>query len=262
MIALLLGLAQAAECPEASDPAAVIAEAQRAREAFVQADRGTFEAASGAVTAAAPCLPLGDPALAAQVHSTTALVDFLARDESGSIGAFQAALAADPDTEVESWLPEMHPLHLQYQLGRRLEPGPTLSLEPAKGDRIWVDGARDRLLVNTQPAVLQLEREGQLSAGQLWRPGEPLPTWAPEARARLPREARRRLVLGGATVAMAGAAGALGLVSYSADSRFNDRETPCGQLEDLKTRANVSAVAAYGSLGAAAALGTTLVITW
>ncbi len=263
MSVLSLLVAAAWACEEPVDPHSLQVAAGEARAAFVQADREAFATAVAVQRAGAPCLrEPASPVLVSDFHSTWGLVAFLERDEAGTLGAFQAALSADPDLEVESWLPEMHPLHLQVELARRLEAEGLQTLAPARGEVIWVDGAAAVPLVPSRPALLQLELEGAIVDGALYQPGSSLPAWAPPARERLAPHLRRRLALGlGTGAALVGAAAMTGL-SAASYVRYTSLTTDYSELPELKRRANLSGAAAYGLGGAGLVLGTVLVITW
>ncbi len=250
------GVASAAAC----DAVALTAAAADAKLAFVSMDGAAFAAAAAAARAAVPCQPAAlPPDVAAQVHLVGALESFLARDELHTIAAFQAARAADPALTLDAWLPEQHPLHLEWRMAARLEQDPPLTLD----DAVFVDGARTDALVPSRPAVLQAPAGGSaVSRSIVWHPGEALPEWAPLAPVRLTPAARRHIGFGGATAAAAVAGGTLWYLSNRAATEFVEPDLPYSQVDKLRDESNTKGVAAIAAGGVAAGLGAALVLSW
>lgn len=261
-LALLIPFAQAAPCADPVPGAAMLGFADRAQAAFAEMDGAGFDAAVAELRAALPCLgePLTPPQ-AARVHFTLGLDGYLARDTARSVPAFQSAQAADPALDPESWLPETHPLHQEWRFAQGLETPPPDEIAPPDGIRVFADGADSRTLPSTRPAVLQRVGGGDLET-LLWVPGDALPPWAPPAPAKLSAAARRHIWLGSATVALAGTATGLLLASDAMNQRYNDPETPYGELAGLDEGVQRTSTAAIitGSVGVVT--GAALVITW
>jgi len=258
ILAALIPAAMAQPCAEALEPRAVVAPTRAAREAFATADGETFHAALSTMDGVIPCLmqPLSAE-LSARVHTSLALAAYLEGNEEKTIGAFQAALAADPSTEVGSWLPEMHPMHLQFHLAFRLDPAPPSLLKVRIGDEIWIDGRPRDALITSQPAIVQLRRDGALLAGDLWHPGDPLPPWLELAPPRLPPETRARLRLAAAVAGGTMVTGALAATSEIYYNRFHSPASAYEDLDEYKRWANISGGAAIG-----AGVITTGLATW
>jgi hypothetical protein len=263
-LALLFALAAPAwACDSPTTADQLVAYSQESRQAFMRADAEAFFAAVEQLQDDAPCL--GErmpPASSAQVYTALALLAFLEQDEEAVIAAFQSALAADPTTEVESWVPEMHPIHLQDQLSRRLSGTPATPFHRSTDGRLWVDGQETRGLVIDRPALIQLQGDGAILQSVLWAPSEPLPDWAPLAPERLPPDARRHIGLGAALAAGILATGALYAVSATSYSRYTDIDAPYDSLDGLQRRANLTGAGAIGAVLLSAGLGATLVLTW
>lgn len=264
MLPLLLFLpaAWAAPCPAAATGEDLVVMADRAQAAFAEMDGGGFDAAVGELRAALPCLaaPLS-PVQAGRVHMTLGLDGYLARDTARSVPAFQAAQAADPTLDPESWLSETHPLHQEWRFAKGLESPPPDEIAPPEGVRVYADGVETKALAPTRPAVLQKVGGGDLES-LLWLPGDARPAWAPPAPTRLGRDARRHIWLGTTTLALAGSTAGLLLASDALAQRYEDDQTAQTELAGLEQGVSRTSTAAIVTGGLGVVVGTALVITW
>ena len=129
------------------------------------------------------------------------------------------------------------------------------------GERLWINGAVGEELLLTRPAVLQLEVDGEIVDGAYWLTDVPVPPWVSLRREQLPREVRRRLILGSsATTAtlMTGTFFAISAINYY---RFTDDGTANDQLLALRRRTNLTSGLGIGTAVLSAGLTTALVIT-
>lgn len=260
LLEVLIPAAFAAPCATPVQPAALQEHATKAQQAFGSMDGGAFKLSTDTLRSELPCAASSlSPKQAAQVHLTLGLAAFLDGDEAGTVSSFQAAQAADPELELGAWLPETHPVRLDWRFAARLESAPPLQLAPP--EPLIVDGRIQEQVVPGQPAVLQQMQAGTLEQTLLWQGGE-LPDWAPLADPGLSPEIKRRLVLGAGTLALAGGTSALLLTSASAHSRYTDPDTPYEDLEALERRANLAGGAAIGAAVLTTGLGLTLAGTW
>jgi hypothetical protein len=260
LLEVLIPVAAAAPCTDSVEPAALVAHANSAQSAFGTMDGGAFKESTERLLTELPCSASSlSPQQAAQIHLTLGLGAFLEGDEAGTVASFQAAQAADPELELGAWLPETHPVRLDWRFAARLEPAPPLLLAPP--EPLIVDGRIEDELIPGQPAVLQHMQAGSLEHTLLWQ-GETLPEWAPLAEPGLSPELQRRLVLGATTLALAGGSSALLVTSASAKARFVDPSTPYEDLEALERRANLAGGAAIGGAILTAGVGLTLAGTW
>ncbi len=256
------GRASAAECETAVSPAEIRTTADVAQRAFGELDPATFGAAREQVESGLPCVstPMPPP-VAARVHLLSALAAFLDDDQAQTVASFQAARAAHPSLELGAWLPDTHPLRLDWRIAGILDEPEPSALTLFGEDQLLVDGLEGETLVLTRPAVLQRVQSGSVVDTSLWQGGE-LPGWMELYEPRLGPEIKRRLWLGGATFVVAGATGALLAVSSTAHDRYVDEDTPYEDLATLEKRANATSSAAIGTGAVALGLGVGLAVTW
>ena len=255
---LLIGTASAAGC----DVDSLTAEVAAARAAFNAMEPEAFTAARQQLGQTLACLDTPvPPPTAAAVHGILALEAYLARDEARTVAAFQAAALADPDFSLDGWLPERHPIGLEWRLAQRLET-PTATPFSTKGVEIWVDGRPADGRVLDQPAVLQRTEAGRVSDSLLWVPPGPTPGWADATAPRVAPEVKRHLILGSLLAASLATTGVVLGVADSAESRFADAATPYDELESLRQRANRMSASGIGTATTYLGLATALVITW
>jgi hypothetical protein len=258
--ALLLGSAPVhAACEEAT----LNAELDAAEAAFLAMDSAAFTAAWERSTATVDCLdaPI-TPATAARVHGVMALSAFLNRDENTLLAAFHALHRADPEQSFGDWLPERHPILLEWRLATRLEPTAPVPLVKTRGVTVWIDGTAAQERVPDQPAVLQRIEDGAVTSSMLYLPPPEPPPWAAVEAPRMRPELRRRLILGSAlTVSLAGTA-AFFAVSDAAHDRYVSPATAYSELDGLEQRARRSSVAGIVGASVSAGLGATLVVLW
>lgn len=266
MILLLLGLglghAGEAPCGAPAGPAALQESAERASVAFGALDPPTFAAAREDLDAGLPCLdqPV-PPEVAARIHVVSALASFLDDDEAGTVAAFQAAQAADPALSLGDWLPEAHPVRLDWRFAQRLETALPSPVEVADGAELHADGRAVEALVLGRPAVLQRRSAGTVAETLYWQ-GDTLPDWVSLAEPRLSADTRRHLWLGAGTAVSASATVALLAVAASADRRFSEDDTPYSDLEGLRRTANTASTLGIGAGALTTGLGLTLAFTW
>lgn len=260
LLRLLIPIAAAEPCAIPVPPQALVDRASAAQQAFGVMDGGGFQQNLAQLQTELPCAASSlSPSQAAQVHLTLGLAAFLDGDEAGTVASFQAAQAADPTLELGAWLPETHPVRLDWRFAARLEPASPLVLAPP--EPIIVDGRVQDTLIPGQPAVLQQMQAGALEQTVYWQ-GEPLPEWAPLADPGLSPEVKRRLLLGGATVALAAGSASMGLVGAAAHERYVDPDTPYEDLAALERQANLASGAAIAGAALTVGVGLTLAGTW
>lgn len=260
---MLLGFiaAAAAECAAPVAPIAVADTAARAKAAFAGLDAAAFDAAVAELASTLPCLdtPL-TPAQAADVHLVDALRAFVAQDEAGTVAAFQAHHAADPEADPATWLPARHPALVERRYALRLDEADPRDLI-SSGGAVWVDGVRSEVLVPSRPAVLQAGDDHALTS-TWWHPGEPLPERLSLREPRLSPRVQRHLWLGSTALVAAGAATGLALWSSSLRDEYRDPDTPYDELDTLADTNAAAGVAAAGTGLVALGLGAALVVTW
>lgn len=260
LLELLTPIAAAEPCLAPVPPKDLVAQAQAAQVAFGSMDGGAFGQSMGQLQAGLPCSSASlSPSQAAQVHLSFGLAAFLEGDEAGTVASFQAAQAADPTLELGVWLPETHPVRLDWRFAARLESAPPLRLDPP--EPLIVDGRIQDTLTPGQPAVLQQMQAGALEQTLYWQ-GEELPEWAPLADPGMSPEVKRRLILGGATVAVAAGSASMWAVGASAHARYVDPDLPYEDMAALERQANLASGAAIGGAVLTAGLGLTLAGTW
>lgn len=263
LLALLGATPAWADCTELDHPGAIQAQVDTARTAFLALDAGAFLQARDQMNQGVSCQTQAiAPTLAAQVHTVLAMAAYLDRDETGTVAAFQAAKAADPDMDLGAWLPAEHPAHVDHRFAGRLEPAPPRRLKQTPGETVYVDGtATDRLILG-QPALLQHAPGKTVTAGTTWMPDQALPGWVRLKPEGIPKKAQRHLWLGGATTLAAASTLGLFAVGNQARLAYIAPNTPYERLDALQQRNKVGVIGGYTAATVTAVLGTTLVITW
>lgn len=257
-----VALAAEAPCVEAASPGELRSAAEVASRAFGALDPQTFATSRAHLEAGIPCLAEAiSPEVAARLHVVGALGAFLEDDEARTVAAFQAAQAADPELELGSWLPEAHPIRLDWRFAERLEAAPPSGVGVAGGAALLADGQATGALVLGRPAVLQRVGAERLEETLYW-PGDTLPDWLELTEPRLSPDVRRHLWLGAGTAVSASATAALLAVAARAEDRFGEDDTPYGDLEGLRRTANTTSALGIGSGLLTAGLGLTLALTW
>jgi hypothetical protein len=250
----------AAECDGTVATETVERDALAAQAAFGALDPPVFQQSYDAVVAGVPCVrePLS-PGVVAQVHVLGGLRAFLDSDEVATAASFQAAQAADPELELGPWLPDAHPVRLDWRFAERLEQDPAVDLDPKAS--VLVDGMASHLLVLGRPAVLQHLEDGVVTE-TLWWQGGPLPEWAPIADPVLTPQGRRRLILSSGALAAAGASATFTALSYNAHAEFTSGDADYDDLDDLADRANRTGAAAVATGALSVGLVVVLAATW
>jgi len=260
-------------CEEPTPPAVFAETLAHADQAFMAQDAGAFLAEmvfareqlgclSGAITAE----------IAAEYHRLTAMDAYFHKDELGTIQAFSAMVAIDPEADLApSIAPEGHPLRKHLETARGSETSTTGSLERAEGHRWWIDGRVGVRYPLERPFILQHEHDGIFRNNAYLAAHAALPEWtrvetnvAPPRVHPTQRKFKKRaipfFVAAGGTAVLAG--GAFGY-AWTQHSAYFDEDTPPEDRPGLRQRANGSTIAAGALGGVALGLGSVgLVMAW
>lgn len=175
---LLAPVAARAACPSRGEDLASYAGAAQAAFAPPR-DFDRVEALAAEVPGLVDCLaePVL-PAQAASAHTTVALGAFLAQSRELSLGALQAARAADPTRRLpEGMVPVGHPLQVAFAEAAN-RPVETAPVRPAQGLVVVVDGLPGAPRPTNRPALLQAVRDGTVEHSTYLLPEAALPAWA------------------------------------------------------------------------------------
>jgi hypothetical protein len=213
-------------------------------------------------------------------HRVQALDAFLAKDAPRGAAAYAAVLAAQPSYELSSAIaPPGHRLRTAFDAAKLLPPSATVTVPPAAGGVVQVDGKRSGTRPTERPSILQfIATDGSITWTVFLAPGQTPPDWEiattpvatsvpgttttepPVVTLAPTRSLGRKLVpvVGSAAATSA----ALWGLSVGARYKFNSVETDYENVDAWQGRTNTLLAASYGVGGLALAVGATAVVTW
>jgi len=261
-----LGAAFAAPCAEATALDDFGAHARAGERAFAAMDLPGLTRARHEALHALPCLSERvTPPVAADFHRMMAMAAFTQGDERQVRAEFHAARRLDPGHQIPAAVaPAGHPLTLLYEAavddpetGRALE-----AVIPPEGGRAAVDGADNGLRAVGLSAIIQtFDPIGGLQRTVFVLPAEPTPAFGPLPIEQAHRKRRR--------VALAGAAGAAGLVSaglwaggLATEAQFVNLDTPVDDQDLRALRVRNNALMTGATSAAAISLGLSGALIW
>ncbi len=251
-VALALpALPAAAACPQATTTLDLRAAIATSDAAFLATDAAAFRLADDSVREGLLCVSeLISPELAAAIHRAHAVRAFLDRELQGAELLFSAARRLDPLFDwPEDLVPAGHPLRAAY-VGRDPAQITTTPVPTPDEGVVAFDGHLGAGRPQGVPTVFQLlNLDGTPRQTLLLQPYEEVPPY----RAR-PLRRRRPLVVASVLTSVA----SLGLYAGAVASRrrYDDLDTPYGELDRLRAQTAILTWTATGV--AVAAAGTTI----
>ncbi|MDP2315802.1 MAG: hypothetical protein Q8P41_23095 [Pseudomonadota bacterium] len=226
-----------------------------AEAAWTRLDTAGFDATTGTLDAALPCL--SEPterALLARYHRLQGLRAFGVRDSTRARAAFAATRRLEPAAGLPTtFAPAGHPLQAEFE-AVPIEAVTTERVPKAADGTVSFDATVGRDRPANVPSVFQWrDAAGRVRTTAYVWPQEPLPDY-PTAK---PGRARRTLLLGAAGGAVV-AAGLTLTAALAADS-YDDPANTCDDLRRLRPLVNASNA---GAIGFAIAAGGTAVVAF
>lgn len=186
----MIGLRTAvAACPDAATLSELNSAMERAERAYGNLDLDGFLTASDALRNDLPCL--GEPmtrVVAARIHRVEGLRGFVDSDSRAASQSFAAARSQDPDYRFpDSLVPEGYPEWELYN-ALNLKLGATLKVDPMIDGYVLFDGKVGVDRPTDWATVVQvINEDGEINVTRYLRPGDPMPSYYPEATARAER---------------------------------------------------------------------------
>lgn len=258
VLALVVGVANAWECPAPVDPGTLQATLDAADDASIALDDAKFrDLVNQAAGIELPCVSGAlPPATVAHHHRVMALHLLTVGDDAGAKVALEAARAADPEYVFpDELLPPGHPLRDHYEqtevrVTTRRVP------EPRAGS-VSFDGRNSRNRPKVHPTIAQFfDAQGQATSTTYVGPREPLPPYRaiPRQRNVLLLSSASALVISGTMYGLAWAQrGDLFDTALQADAT-------AGTLNAKRDRTNALTVGSGAFLGIAVGTGVGAVL--
>lgn len=255
MIAWLLAMAMAGECPEPVATTELEARLLAAEAAFHELDAQGFHREVDQAALELPCVadPVG-PTLAARYHGVIGVRQLISRERERARLSLAAARGADPNFDFgEGFLPDGH---IGFSLFQEVTPPADQVVIPEPdGVELRFDGTPRPDRSESHPTIVQvLDGSGSVVLTGYLRPGDPLPAYPrrvpePEPEARGGRRTGWLLASAGSALTSVALFGA----SAATADRFAqpDPRVPLGQLE-RQQRVTNGLVVGSGVAGAAA----------
>lgn len=176
----------AAACPDRATLNELNRDMERAENAYQNLDLDGFNSSSDALRTDLSCL--GEPmtrVVAARIHRIEGLRGHLDGDRRAASQSFAAARSLDPDYSFpEDMVPEGSP-ELELYTAMDISLGATQKVDPMIDGYVLFDGrVGDARPTDWATVVQVINEDGEVNVNSYLRPGQPMPSYYPEASAR------------------------------------------------------------------------------
>ena len=193
LIPITAGLSQAyaGACADQSSIAELNRSMDKAEAAYGGLDLDGFMASSDLLRTDLPCL--GEPmtrVVAERIHRIEGLRGYLDGDRRAASQSFAAARALDPEYSFPDTL--VPPGYPEFELYNALDLtlGSTTKVDPMIDGYVLLDGKVGNDRPTDWPTIVQvINEDGEVVVTKYVRPGEPMPSYYPEAQARAEQQA-------------------------------------------------------------------------
>lgn len=259
MIALLLSLPAAADCPAPIRPPEMGQAISIGEAAYLNMEEDVFRAAWSDVQGMVPCLsaPVGS-AQVIMFYRMSALYAFINRDEAGGIASFRALLARESQYALSPSLAgETHPLQTWRTTAFENPSTLTTQVVLPRNGTVWVDGrVTEGVVPLDRPYILQqADEEGNMVFSQVVPSGQEPPALGP---VRNERNIPPTLLASAGAALLAGGAYAM---ARRGETAFLDPQTPSGDLAGLRRQTNTLSAVSVGAGVTAVGFGATAFFT-